>query len=81
MQLDGWGTKNLGKIASGEFPAAQVLGHNLQPALHWTEEHKEDLRASNGSAAVSSFEFRLHRLQFLHTLQTAGAWVLLQFMP
>ncbi|EIE20259.1 hypothetical protein COCSUDRAFT_37929 [Coccomyxa subellipsoidea C-169] len=50
----------------------EVLGHNLQPALHWTEEHKEDLRASNGSAAVSSFEFRLHRLQFLHRLQTAG---------
>lgn len=55
-----------------QFLGRQVLAHNLQPALQWTKEHREELRASNGDAAVSTFEFRLHRLQFLHTLQIEG---------
>ena len=50
----------------------QIIAHNLQPALKWANEHQERLIASNGEAAVHAFEFRLHRLQFLHCLQTAG---------
>ncbi|CAK0782608.1 hypothetical protein CVIRNUC_005811 [Coccomyxa viridis] len=50
----------------------QIIAHNLQPALKWANEHQERLIASNGEVAVHAFEFRLHRLQFLHCLQTAG---------
>ena len=37
------------------------------------------LVAASGESAVAAFEFRLHRLQFLHTLQTAGGAAALVF--
>lgn len=52
--------------------AVQIIARNLQPALKWASEHQAQLVASNGEAAVHAFEFRLHRLQFLHCLQNSG---------
>ena len=51
----------------------QIMGHNLAPALEWAAQHRAELVASSGEQAVSTFQFRLHRLQFLHLLQTEGA--------
>ena len=53
--------------------AAQIVAHNLQPALEWAREHRAALVASSGEQAVAACEFRLHRLQFLHLLQVQGA--------
>ena len=57
----------------GAAAGVQIMDHNLAPALEWAEQHRAELVASSGEQAVSTFQFRLHRLQFLHLLQTEGA--------
>ena len=67
------GTPVLPERHQGHVPcAAQIMAHHLQPALEWAREHRGALVASSGEQAVAAFEFRLHRLQFLHLLQTQG---------
>ncbi|KAK9829893.1 hypothetical protein WJX72_008513 [[Myrmecia] bisecta] len=53
----------------------EIRQHNLAPALAWAAEHCEEL-AATGAAA---FEFKLHRLQFLNTLQQHGPGAALQY--
>ena len=50
----------------------QIQARNLAPALAWADTHREQLRARDERGA-QAFEFQLHRLQFLHTLQQQGA--------
>ena len=47
----------------------QIHAHNLQPALQWVEEHRQELQQQPQAAG---FEFKLYRLSFLHTLQQHG---------
>lgn len=47
----------------------QIHAHNLQPALQWVEEHRQELQQQPQAAG---FEFKLYRLSFLHTLQQQG---------
>ena len=47
----------------------QIHAHNLQPALQWVEEHRQELQKQPQAAG---FEFKLYRLSFLHTLQQQG---------
>ncbi|GIL82454.1 hypothetical protein Vretimale_11896 [Volvox reticuliferus] len=47
----------------------QVRAHNLDPALQWAVEHRSQLSPDGGP---SSFEFRLHSLNFVHVLQSQG---------
>lgn len=49
----------------------QIQARNLEPALRWVEEKREDLAAARQS--YESFEFQLHRLQFLRILTQQGA--------
>jgi len=51
---------------------AQVHARNLAPALAWAGAHRERLRARDARGA-EAFEFQLHRLHFLRTLQQQGA--------
>lgn len=50
------------------FP--QIRRRNLQPAMAWIEEHKLSLQKHGVS---DTFEFLLHRLQFLTILEHIGA--------
>lgn len=50
---------------------AQIRRRNLQPAMVWIEEHKHALQKHGVS---DSFEFQLHRLQFLTILEHTGRW-------
>lgn len=50
----------------------QIQSRNLAPALAWADAHREQLHARDERGA-QAFEFQLHRLQFLHTLQQQGA--------
>ncbi|GAX82856.1 hypothetical protein CEUSTIGMA_g10282.t1 [Chlamydomonas eustigma] len=54
----------------------QIKGRNLQPALEWALEHRKQL-SSDGSP--SSFEFRLHSLNFIATLKTSGQQAALSY--
>lgn len=47
----------------------QVRAHNLDPALQWAIEHRPQLDPDGGPSA---FEFKLHSLNFINTLTTAG---------
>ena len=47
----------------------QIYAHNLQPALQWVEEHRQELQQQPQAAG---FEFKLYRLSFLHILQQHG---------
>ncbi|KXZ50205.1 hypothetical protein GPECTOR_17g842 [Gonium pectorale] len=47
----------------------QIRARNLAPALQWAAEHRPQLSPDGGP---SDFEFRLHSLQFVHTLKTQG---------
>jgi len=46
-----------------------IKARNLAPALAWIEEHQEALSTSG---RPNNFTFQLHRLQYLHLLQTSG---------
>lgn len=52
-----------------KYWALQIYAHNLQPALQWVEEHRQELQQQPQAAG---FEFKLYRLSFLHTLQQQG---------
>ncbi|GFR45069.1 hypothetical protein Agub_g6443 [Astrephomene gubernaculifera] len=47
----------------------QIRARNLAPALQWAESQRAALSPEGGPSA---FEFRLHSLNFVHTLQTQG---------
>lgn len=47
----------------------QIRAHNLEPALQWVEEHRQELQKQQQAAG---FEFKLYRLNFLNTLQQQG---------
>ena len=47
----------------------QIHVHNLQPALQWVEEHRQELQKQPQAAG---FEFKLYRLSFVNTLQQQG---------
>ncbi len=47
----------------------QIRAHNLEPALHWVEEHRQELQRQ---PLAKGFEFKLYRLSFLNTLQQQG---------
>ena len=51
----------------------QIKAGNLQPALDWAAEHRQQLTASTSDSVAKSFEFKLHRLQFLDVLGKQGA--------
>mmetsp|Transcript_46189 Transcript_46189/g.117937 ORF Transcript_46189/g.117937 Transcript_46189/m.117937 type:complete len:391 (-) Transcript_46189:180-1352(-) len=53
-----------------------IRQRNLDLALRWVEQHKESL-SPPGSAAA--FHFQLHRLQFLHLLDTSGRAAALEY--
>ena len=50
--------------------ALQIHAHNLEPALQWVQEHRQQL--AKQPQAVS-FEFKLYRLSFLRILNEQGA--------
>jgi len=47
----------------------QIRAHNLEPALHWVEDHRQELQRQ---PQAKGFEFKLYRLSFLNTLQQQG---------
>ncbi len=47
----------------------QIRAHNLEPALHWVEDHRQELQRQ---PQANGFEFKLYRLSFLNTLQQQG---------
>lgn len=47
----------------------QIHAHNLEPALQWVEEHRQEL--AKQPQAVG-FEFKLYRLSFLRILNEQG---------
>jgi hypothetical protein len=49
--------------------ALQIRAHNLEPALHWVEDHRQELQRQ---PQAKGFEFKLYRLSFLNTLQQQG---------
>ena len=51
------------------IPGLQIRAHNLEPALHWVEEHRQELQRQ---PQAKGFEFKLYRLSFLNTLQQQG---------
>lgn len=55
----------------------QILIRNLQPALDWIEKHATKLRGSGGEPCA--FEFSVHRLAFLQTLQQHGETAALEY--
>ncbi len=56
-------------LSSLHLRVLQIQAHRLQPALQWAEQHRSQLAATVSGAA---FEFKLHRLQFLHVLNQQG---------
>ena len=47
----------------------QIRAHNLEPALRWVEDHRQELQRQ---PQAKGFEFKLYRLSFLNTLQQQG---------
>lgn len=54
----------------------EIRAHNLEPALHWVEEHRQELQRQ---PQAKGFEFKLYRLSFLNTLQQQGHKAALQY--
>jgi hypothetical protein len=54
----------------------QIKAHNLQPALEWAEQNRSVLSQDD---SPSSFEFRLHALNFLNVLSSQGALPALKY--
>lgn len=46
----------------------QIHQRNLRPALDWVVQHRQQL------GVCTAFEFSLHQLAFLQTLQDQGEW-------
>ena len=55
----------------------QIETRDLEPALAWVQEHREELVAAS-PASAQEFEFRLHRLRFVQLLTTQGTAVRMQ---
>jgi len=56
------------------FFSSQIQSRNLEPALRWVEEKRGAL--SSARQSYESFEFQLHRLQFLRILTEQGTLLL-----
>lgn len=54
----------------------QINNRNLQPALEWAQQHRQLL---SHDSTPSSFEFKLHSLNFLHILSSDGLTAALQY--
>lgn len=48
----------------------QIRQHDLEPALLWAQQHRQQLSSPDGGP--SSFEFRLQALKFLNLLSEQG---------